>query len=76
MTASSFHSIFTQVPKTLNSAVALLVGFLKRLGDSSSGFSLSQFVLFHIGFRTMDPEVLKSKLFLGFGLQKYILTYY
>ncbi len=30
---SSFNSIFTQVSKTLNSTVALLVGFLKHLGD-------------------------------------------
>ncbi len=31
LTASSFYSIFTQVPKTLNSTVALQVGFLKTL---------------------------------------------
>ncbi len=31
--ASSFCSIFTQVSKTLNRTVALLVGFLKHLGD-------------------------------------------
>ncbi len=31
--ASSFYSIFTRVSKTLNSTVALLVGFLKHLGD-------------------------------------------
>ncbi len=30
LTASSFYSIFTQVPKTFNSTV----GFLKRLGDT------------------------------------------
>ncbi len=36
------------MPKNFNSTVALLVGFLKHLGDivSYSGFSLSQFVLF------------------------------
>ncbi len=28
-----FDSIFTQVPKTVNSIVALQEGFLKRLGD-------------------------------------------
>ncbi len=28
-----FDSIFTQVPKTVNSTVALQEGFLKRLGD-------------------------------------------
>ncbi len=48
LTASSFHSIFTQVPKTFNSSVALQVGFLKHLGDvvlhSSSGFILSLFL--------------------------------
>ncbi len=31
--ASSFYSIFTQVPKTFNSTVALQVGLLKYLGD-------------------------------------------
>ncbi len=31
--SSSFHSIFTQVPKTFNSTVALQEGFLKHLGD-------------------------------------------
>ncbi len=31
--ASSFYSIFTRVSKTLNSTVALQVGFLKHLGD-------------------------------------------
>ncbi len=33
LTASSFYSIFTQVPKTFKSTVALQVGFLKHLGD-------------------------------------------
>ncbi len=33
LTASSFYSIFTQVPKTFNSTVALQVGLLKYLGD-------------------------------------------
>ncbi len=33
LTASSFYSIFTQVPKTLNSTVTLQVGLLKHLGD-------------------------------------------
>ncbi len=33
LTVSSFYSIFTQVPKTFNSTVALQVGFLKHLGD-------------------------------------------
>ncbi len=33
LTASSLYSIFTQVPKTLNSSVALQVGLLKHLGD-------------------------------------------
>ncbi len=33
LTASSFYSIFTQVPTTFNSTVALQVGFLKHLGD-------------------------------------------
>ncbi len=36
LTASSFYSIFTQVPKTFNSTVALQVGFLKHLGDFDS----------------------------------------
>ncbi len=29
----SFDSIFTQVPKTFHSTVALQVGFLKHFGD-------------------------------------------
>ncbi len=33
LTASSFYSIFTQVPKTFTRTVALQVGFLKDLGD-------------------------------------------
>ncbi len=33
LTASSFYSIFTQVPKTLNNTIALQEGFLKHLGD-------------------------------------------
>ncbi len=33
LTAYSFYTIFTQVPKTFNSTVALQVGFLKRLRD-------------------------------------------
>ncbi len=33
LTASSFYSIFTQVPTTLNSTVVLQVDFLKHLGD-------------------------------------------
>ncbi len=33
LTASSFYSIFTQVPKTFNSTVALQVGLLKHLGN-------------------------------------------
>ncbi len=33
LAASSVYSIFTQVPKTFNSTVALQVGFLKHLGD-------------------------------------------
>ncbi len=33
LTESSFYSIFTQVPTTFNSTVALQVDFLKHLGD-------------------------------------------
>ncbi len=33
LTAYSFYSIFTQVPKTFHSTVALQEGFLKHLGD-------------------------------------------
>ncbi len=33
LTAFSFYSIFTQVPKTFNSTVVLQVGFLKHLED-------------------------------------------
>ncbi len=51
-----FDSIFIQVPKSFNSTVALQVCFLKHLGDvvlhSSSGISLSQFVLFLHSFQT------------------------
>ncbi len=41
LTASSFYSIFTQVPKTFNSTVALQVGFLKHLGDIQSWSKIS-----------------------------------
>ncbi len=33
LTVCLFYSIFTQVPKSFNSTVALQVGFLKHLGD-------------------------------------------
>ncbi len=48
LTASSFYSIFTQVPITLNSTVALQGGFLKRLGDTVllDLFCLSLFCFF------------------------------
>ncbi len=49
LTASSFFSIFTQVPNSFNSTVELCRRFLeasRRRCRSSSGFSLSQFVLF------------------------------
>ncbi len=62
--ASSFYSIFTRVSKTLNSTVALLVGFFEaswRCCHSSSGFSLSQFVLFlHVIPDRLDDDQIRS----------------
>ncbi len=46
LTASSFCSIFTQVSKTVNSAVALQEVSWSVLRHSSSGFSLSLFCFF------------------------------
>ncbi len=52
LTASSFCSIITQVPKTFNSTVAL-----QGRWHRSAGFSLSQFVLFlHV-----IPDILNFK---------------
>ncbi len=39
LSESSFNSIFTQVPKTFNSTVALQVGLLKHLGDVATVLS-------------------------------------
>ncbi len=65
LTASSFYSIFTQVPKTFNSTVALQVAFLKHLGyvvlHSSSGFSLSLFCFF-MSFQTDWMMMIRSDL--------------
>ncbi len=44
LTASSFYSIFTQVPKTFNSSVALQEVSWSVLRHSSSGLSLSPFL--------------------------------
>ncbi len=58
LTASSFYSIFTQVPKTFNSTEALQVGYLKHLGDVNKvlldwvGLSLFGFFL--------DDDVMRS----------------
>ncbi len=46
LTASSFYNIFTQVAKTFISTLVWQGGFLKHLGDSSSGFSL--FLFLHV----------------------------
>ncbi len=55
LTASSFYSIFTQVPKTLSSTEALQEGFLKSLGDVATVlldlFCLS-FFCFFMSFQT------------------------
>ncbi len=54
LTASSFYSIFTQVPKTFNITVALQVGFLKHLGDVATVlldlvyFKLQKYITFII----------------------------
>ncbi len=62
LTASSFYSIFTQVPKTVNSTVALQVGFLKHLRDIATVLlSLSQFVLFlHAIPDRLDDDHIRS----------------
>ncbi len=62
--ASSFYSIFTPVSKTLNSTVALQVGFLKHLGDVATvllDLVLSQFVLFlHVIPDRLDDDQIRS----------------
>ncbi len=64
LTASSFYSIFTQVPKTFNSAVALQVGLLKHLGDVATVLldlvCLSLFCFF-MSFQT-DCMMMRSDL--------------
>ncbi len=60
LTASSFYSIFTRVPKTFNSTVAFLEASWRRC-HSSSGFSLSQFVLFlHVIPDRLDGDESRS----------------
>ncbi len=56
LTASSFYSIFTQVPKTFRFLEASW-----RRRHSSSGFSLSQFVLFlHVIPDRLDEDEIRS----------------
>ncbi len=66
LTASSFYSIFTQVPKTFISTVAFADRFLEaswRLCHSSSGFSLSQFVPFiYVIPDRLDDDQIRSDL--------------
>ncbi len=63
MTASSFYSIFTQVPKTFNSTVALQVGFLKHLADVATVLldlvCLSLFCVF-MSFQTDCVDQIRS----------------
>ncbi len=53
-----FDRIFTQVPKTVNSTVALQEGFLKRLGDVATVLldlvCLGFFMLFQIDWMRSD----------------------
>ncbi|KAI2646959.1 NADH-quinone oxidoreductase subunit I [Labeo rohita] len=60
MTASSFYSIFTQVPKTFNSAAALQVGFLKHPGDFVTVLLFCLFCFF-MSFQT-DWMMMRSDL--------------
>ncbi len=61
---SSLYSIFTQVPKTFNSTVALQVGFLKRHGDVAKflldSVCLSSFCFF-MSFQ-LDWKTVRSDL--------------
>ncbi len=58
ISASSFYSIFTPVPKTFNGTVALNVGLLKH---SLFMLSLSQFVLFlHVIPDRLDEDQIRS----------------
>ncbi len=61
LTAFSFYSIFTQVPKTLNSTVALQVGFLKCLGDVDTVLLDLSLFCFFMSFQT-DCMMIRSEL--------------
>ncbi len=66
LTASSFYRIFTQVPKTFNSTVALQVGFLKHLGDIATVLldlvclSLSEPLFLHVIPDRLDDHEIRS----------------
>ncbi len=59
LTAASFDSIFTQLPKTYNSTVVLQGGVLKHLGDIATVLLdlVSRFVLFLV---TEDDDEIRS----------------
>ncbi len=54
LTASSFYSIFTQVPKTFNRFAGRFLEASWRCCHSSSGFSLSQFL--HVTPDRLDDD--------------------
>ncbi len=56
LTESSFYSIFTQVPKTFNSTVALQGGFLKHLGD------VATVLLYLVGLNLLFIHVIPDRL--------------
>ncbi len=58
LTASSFYSIFTQVPKTFNSTVALQVGFLKHLGDVAT---VNDHITYYINYYSQTTMTLNLK---------------
>ncbi len=61
LTVSSFNCIFTQVPKTFNSTVALQVGFLKHLGDVATVLLDLVCLSFFMSFQT-DWMMIRSDL--------------
>ncbi len=61
LTASSFYRIFSQVPKTFNSTVALQVGFLKHLGDVATDLlDLVCLMFLHVIPDRLDDDQIRS----------------
>ncbi len=75
LTASSFYSILTQVPKTFNNTVAFQGGFLKHLGDVAAVLLdfLSLFCFF-ISFQT--DWMMRSDLCGALAVIRLSLDYY